>query len=208
MEGERDCGSDAVDRARSHLRGGPCRAGVRHSNAREQPRDGEAGVRAGIGTQSELRRGSPPVRALFFNGPAGSSSRVFRKSAWRSTSIRCRLYVVLILGAVCARPAGWTTLSKHFVEAVQLDPESFVARWMLGVSLERLDDSKGGPTLQTALGLSRRAPRAPSQAWPLSSGTGGSRGGDCAAWRTAGPRLTLLCSADLPCSCGRGFRAT
>ena len=59
-----DGGGETVDRARSLVRGGPHGAGVCDLAVREQPRDGEAGVRASVGAQSELRDGPLLVREL------------------------------------------------------------------------------------------------------------------------------------------------
>ena len=89
VESPGDGGSDTVDRARSDVRGGPHRAGVCDLAVREQPRDGEAGVRARVGAQSELRHGPQLVRALLFAvglrglraGHRGSPPRARQRSA-------------------------------------------------------------------------------------------------------------------------------
>ncbi len=93
--------------------------------------------------------------------------------------------------------------------AVQQDPESFVARWALGVSLGtagRFEEAIS--TLEAAAEMSGRHSRALTSLAGVFGQWGKPAGGERPASRTDGPRLASLCSADVPGPHGRGCRAT
>ena len=153
-----DGGGETVDRARSRIRGGPHRAGVCDPAVREQPRDGEAGVRASVGAQSELRDGPLLVRALLSAiGPAGDFEQGIAEARRALDSDPLSAYVTMNLG-VCLFTAGRLDEAIDTCRrAIQLDPESFVARWALGIALGlagRFEEAVS--TLEAAAGMSGR----------------------------------------------------
>ena len=126
----------AGDRAQSGVRGGPHCAGVCDLAVREQPRDGEAGVRASVGAQSALRDGPLLVRELSIGiGPCGDFEQGIAEARRALDSDPLSAYVTMNLG-VCLFTAGRLDEAIETCRrAIQLDPESFVARWALGIAL-------------------------------------------------------------------------
>ena len=192
-------GRDTVDRARSHLRGRPRRAGVRDLTARKQPCDGEAGVRASLGAQAELRAGPQLVRVLLFAvGPRGP------RAGHRRSPPRARKRSVVLVRrddsrmlSVHSRPAGRSDRDGPPGRSTR----SRVVHGALGARCL----AQNGRTIRRG-GVHARdcrrdvgAPLArPLQPRGSFRTVGEAVGGECAASRTDGPRLASLCPADVP----------
>ena len=150
-------GSDTIDRARSDIRGGPHRAGVCDLAVREQPRDGEAGVRASVGAESALRQGRSWYALFYLQWACGEFEQGIAEARRALDSDPLSAYVTMILARCLCTAGRLDEAIETCRRAVQQDPESFVARWTLGVSLGtagRFEEAVS--TLEAAAGMSGR----------------------------------------------------
>ena len=176
---------------------------------REQPRDGEAGVRASVGAQSELRDGPLLVRELLSQlGPRGlrAGHRRSPPRARQRSAVRVRHDDPRGL-SVHRRPAGRG--DRHVPPGHSTGPR------VVRVALGARHRARNGWTIRQRRSPRSKLPqrcrdatRSPSPVWLESSGRGEAGGGARPASRTDGPRLARLCLAFAPCAHGRGCRAT
>ena len=182
---------------------------MRDIAVREQPCDGEGGVRARVGAQAELRARPRLVRDVLFAmdvrrvgaGYRGGPPRARRRSAVRVHHDAPRVLSVLSRSPERGNrdgPSSRSTGSRVIYHALGTRCLPWNRRTIRrgGLDARSCDGDLGTPlarALQPGLGL--RAVGEPT-------------GGERAARRTGGPRLASLCPADLPCPDGRGVGAT
>ena len=128
---------------RSHIGGGPHVFGVCDPAVREQPPNGEADVRASVGTQPTLRDGPLLVRAVLLElgvrglraGPRGDPPK-------RSKSIRYPRTSRCPSGSVCLPRDGWTKRSTPAGGPLSWTPNPSCRAGRSASRLAWLDDSK------------------------------------------------------------------